>query len=94
MTTIPQHDLHDIQDPQNLERMAYGDKGEAIARARTIARLRLLLEKRRFLFRASVYGLVVFTAIAFLIPKRFESTVVLMPPDNQSASGMMMAALR
>lgn len=92
MTTIPQRDLHEISDSSNLERLAYMDNADAIARARTIARMRLLWEKRRFLFRASIYGLAVFTGIAFLIPKRFESTVQLMPPDDQAASGMMMAA--
>jgi capsule polysaccharide export protein KpsE/RkpR len=39
-----------------------------------------------------VYGLVLFTAVAFLIPKRYESSVLLMPPDDQSGSGMMLAA--
>jgi capsule polysaccharide export protein KpsE/RkpR len=92
MTTIPQHDLHDISESGNLERLAYVDNSAAVAQDHAIARLRLLWEKRRFLFRASVYGLAVFTAIAFLIPKRFESTVQLMPPDDQSTSGMMMAA--
>ena len=92
MTTIPHHDLREMTDHENLEQVSYIDNSEAVARARTVARLRLLWEQRRFLLRASVYGLVLFTAIAFLIPKRFESTVVLMPPDDQSSSGMMMAA--
>src|SRR5579864_9472401 len=92
MTTIPQHDLREITDHENLQQVSYLDNAEAVARARTVARLRLLWEQRRFLFRASVYGLALFTVIAFLIPKRFESTVVLMPPDDQSSSGMMMAA--
>lgn len=57
-----------------------------------VNRLRVLWEERKFLFRALVGGLVVFTLIAFLIPKRFESSVLLMPPDDQSSSGMMLAA--
>jgi|SRR5215469_6482052 len=90
MTTLPQHDL--VAESQNLDRLEYlTDRGDA-DRGRIVARVRLLWERRRFIFRASVYGLVAFTAIAFVIPKRFESTVVLMPPDDQSASGMMMAA--
>ena len=92
MTTVPQHDLREISDSKNLDHLAFIENPDVAARAQTVARLRLLWEQRRFLFRASVYGLVVFTAIAFLIPKRFESTVQLMPPDDQSASGMMMAA--
>src|SRR5439155_21388463 len=57
-----------------------------------VDRLRLLWEERRFLFRISIYGLALFTLIAFLIAKRYESSAVLMPPDDQSSSGMMLAA--
>lgn len=54
----------------------------------------LLWERRRFLVKAALWGLILSTLIAFLIPKRYESTTRLMPPDSQSASGMaMMAAL-
>jgi capsule polysaccharide export protein KpsE/RkpR len=59
-----------------------------------VAWLRLLWEGRRFLVRLTVWGLVLSTIIAFLIPKSYESTTRLMPPDSQSGSGMaMMAAL-
>jgi len=54
----------------------------------------LLWDRRWLVARAALWGLVVSTVIAFLIPKRFESTTRLMPPDSQSSSGMaMMAAL-
>jgi capsule polysaccharide export protein KpsE/RkpR len=54
----------------------------------------LLWERRRFLARVTVWGLILSTILAFLIPKRYESTTLLMPPDTQSGSGMaMMAAL-
>ena len=54
----------------------------------------LLWERRRFLARVAVWGLVLSTIVAFVIPKRYESTTRLMPPDSQSSSGMaMMAAL-
>jgi uncharacterized protein involved in exopolysaccharide biosynthesis len=54
----------------------------------------LLWERRGFLWRVTVRGLVIATIIAFLIPRRYESTTRLMPPDPQSGSGMaMMAAL-
>ena len=59
-----------------------------------VAWLRLLWEGRRFLVRLTVWGLVLSAIIAFLIPKCYESTTRLMPPDSQSGSGMaMMAAL-
>jgi uncharacterized protein involved in exopolysaccharide biosynthesis len=54
--------------------------------------LRLLWNKRRFISRAAVAGLVFGTLLAFLLPKRFESTTQLMPPDSQSTSGMAMFA--
>lgn len=54
----------------------------------------LFWERRGFLGRAAVWGLVLSTTIAFVIPKRYESTTRLMPPDTQSGSGMaMMAAM-
>src|SRR6266699_3675558 len=57
-------------------------------------RLRLLWERRRFLFRAGTLGLIASTVVAFLIPKSYTSTTQLMPPDPQSTSGMaMMAAM-
>jgi capsule polysaccharide export protein KpsE/RkpR len=62
-------------------------------RETAIPYLRLLWERRRLLSRASLIGLLFGTLSAFLLPKRFEARTQLMPPDNQSASGMAMAAL-
>jgi uncharacterized protein involved in exopolysaccharide biosynthesis len=59
---------------------------------KVLASLRLLWEQRRFLFRVALYALIVSTVLAFLIPKEYESTARLMPPDNQSGSGLAMAA--
>ena len=56
-----------------------------------IVYLRLLWGQRGFLIRAFIYSLVINTAIAFLIPARYESTSRLMPPDSQSASGLASA---
>jgi uncharacterized protein involved in exopolysaccharide biosynthesis len=56
--------------------------------------LRLLWDSKRLMGRAIVAGLVIGTLLAFLIPKRYEATTRLMPPDNQPNSGLtMMAAL-
>src|SRR5262249_6487602 len=43
-----------------------------------VAKLRLLWNERRFLFRLVAFGLACSAAIAFLIPKRYDSTVRLM----------------
>jgi len=57
-----------------------------------VQRLRLLWNERRVLNRAAAAGLLLGTLIAFLLPKKFESTTQLMPPDSQSTSGMAMLA--
>ena len=56
------------------------------------SRLRLLWAKRRFLLRVSAVGLVASTALAFLIPSRYQSTVQLMPPDSQSSNVLALLA--
>ncbi|HXX15489.1 MAG TPA: GNVR domain-containing protein [Candidatus Eremiobacteraceae bacterium] len=56
----------------------------------------LLWLNRRSLGRWMIGGLVFATVLAFLLPKKFESTTQLMPPDPKSGSGlsaMMMAAM-
>ncbi len=55
-------------------------------------RLRLLWDRRRFLFRAGAIGLLASTLVAFLIPKSYTSTAQLMPPDQQSSSALAMMA--
>jgi len=59
---------------------------------KTLAYLRVLWDHRGLLSRVSLYALLVSTLAAFLIPSRYESTARLMPPDNQSGSGLAMAA--
>jgi capsule polysaccharide export protein KpsE/RkpR len=59
---------------------------------RTLANLQLLWGHRGFLSRVMVYALLASTLIVFLIPSRYESTARLMPPDNQSSSGLAMVA--
>ena len=57
-----------------------------------VRRLRLLWLKRRFLFRGGLAGLLLGTVLSLSLPKRFESTTRLMPPDIQSSSGMALLA--
>ena len=67
---------------------------ERAARERRLARLRLVWGRRRFLAQAAGLGMLSFALIAFLIPSRYKSTTRLMPPDQNSGSGMgMLAAL-
>jgi uncharacterized protein involved in exopolysaccharide biosynthesis len=56
--------------------------------------LRLFWANRRLWPRTAIYALVASTAIAFLIPVRFQSVTRLMPPDRQSGAGVgLLAAL-
>jgi uncharacterized protein involved in exopolysaccharide biosynthesis len=68
------------------------DLDEREARERTVARLRLLWGNRRFLGRVAGAGLLLSVVAALLIPNRYQSVARLMPPDNQSTSGLAMAA--
>lgn len=56
-----------------------------------VGHIRLLWQNARMLSRIALFGLVASTLIAFLIPTKYESTARLMPPDNQSASGLATA---
>ena len=58
----------------------------------TVLYLRLLWDHRSLLYRVGVCALLASALVAFLIPPRYESTTRLMPPDNQSNSGLIMAA--
>jgi capsule polysaccharide export protein KpsE/RkpR len=52
----------------------------------------LLWERRPFLARVLAWGLAVSLGVALLIPKRYQSTTRLMPPDGASGSGLAMLA--
>lgn len=49
----------------------------------------LLWQRRVTLVKAAVVGLVISTVLAFLIPKQYESTVQLMPPDPQTSASTL-----
>jgi capsule polysaccharide export protein KpsE/RkpR len=57
-----------------------------------INHLWLLWNRRQFLSRAALAGLLFGTLVAFLLPKQYQSTTQLMPPDTQSGSGVAMLA--
>lgn len=61
-------------------------------REKSIERLRILWKQRGFLFRVVGVGLIGTIIIAFLIPNKYTSTTRLMPPDQQSSSGLAMLA--
>jgi uncharacterized protein involved in exopolysaccharide biosynthesis len=64
---------------------------EKAARERMVSKLRLLWSHRRMIFRVAGAALVLSTLIAFLIPKRFESTTRLMPPTEGGGMALLAA---
>lgn len=63
------------------------------ARAKAVARLRLLWDHRGRILRVTGAGLLLFLVLAFVIPRRFESTTRLMPPDHPNAGMAVLGAL-
>ena len=74
----------------DTENVASGQ--QEASREKLIVRLRLLWNRRRLIFRLASIGLALSTVIAFVIPKRFQSTARLMPPDQMDLSTELMAA--
>ena len=62
--------------------------------SRGLATLELIWERRRLVYWVALRALLISTVVAFLIPRRFESTVSIMPPkDGMGDNGLMLAAL-
>jgi capsule polysaccharide export protein KpsE/RkpR len=89
-----------LPHPQEREDMALQTPEEVLhpddvvaPPGRSIERLRLLWDERHLLGKATAVGMVLGLVLAFLIPKHYQSTVQLMPPDAAGGSGLgMMAA--
>jgi uncharacterized protein involved in exopolysaccharide biosynthesis len=62
------------------------------ARETVIHWLRVLWSERRRLAGAVLAGLLVGVLLAFYLPKQYQASTQLMPPDSQSNSGMAMLA--
>ena len=88
-SSVPRTDRVTELEPVN------GHRGSDVLTApepRRIVGARLLWAERRFLMRATLLGLVVAIVIALILPSRYRSSVRLMPPDDQSGSGLAMLA--
>jgi uncharacterized protein involved in exopolysaccharide biosynthesis len=76
-------------------RPAFGQRvapSDPHAREKRIARVRILWEKRRTLFRVWILGGLFCALVAFLMPKSYEATVKLMPPESGSGGGAAILA--
>ena len=60
---------------------------------RWVLHARVLWTHRRMLAKVTGISFLISFAIAFAIPKQYKSTTSIMPPDQQSSSAMMLAAL-
>lgn len=59
-----------------------------------LATMELIWDRRRLLYRVALRALLISTVVAFLIPRKFESSVSIMPPrDSMGDNGLMLAAL-
>jgi capsule polysaccharide export protein KpsE/RkpR len=84
-----------VESPPEIEPVTsnYLDEQHGLARDRDgVEWIWNLWDRRGLLARAAVWSLILSAIIAFVIPKRYESTTRLMPPDSQSGSGLAMVA--
>lgn len=88
----PKNPVRIIERPAGTEPENGHALPPAAPESRRIEWMRLLWEERRFLGRATVAGAVLSLLIAILLPVRYESKTRLMPPDQQSGSGIAMIA--
>ncbi len=90
MAIISHHELEQVATDTKVSLSI--DESALLRREQTSMNFQLLWSERKFLSRAAIYGLLVATLVAFLIPKRYEAATSLMPPDDKSGSGLAMAA--
>lgn len=88
---ISKHDAR-LVEPRDHDHLSFDEFDAQLARERMLAKVRILWEKRHFLMRAALAGMVAATLLAFLIPKRYESTAQLMPPDTQNSGSLALLA--
>jgi uncharacterized protein involved in exopolysaccharide biosynthesis len=83
-----------IEEPAQpfAEEVDTEEVSSAELQAKAVEQLRRFWNERRFLAKAFLVGMVVGALVALLIPSRYEAMVQLMPPDNQSSTGMAMLA--
>jgi uncharacterized protein involved in exopolysaccharide biosynthesis len=75
------------------ERLKIADPAQRAAQEHWAVRAQLLWNHRGTLARVAIASLVVSLSVAFLIPKRYESTASIMPPDQPNSNALMLAAL-
>ena len=82
----------ELELPEPVELHSSSPVAPTLIAEEVLGKLRPLWRERQFVYRVTAIGLVLATVVAFLIPKQYESTTRLMPPDNQSNTTMAMLA--
>jgi uncharacterized protein involved in exopolysaccharide biosynthesis len=92
MSTLSgENELPPESTKDSADQFAYLNQGESkTAPLATQTLASILWQNRRRLFRGTAIAVVIFGVCAFVIPKRWESSATLMPPDdNDSASAAL-----
>ena len=76
----------DFSAEPGFRELGRSEEPDGRASAQVFERLRLLWYERRIIARMTLCGLALATLVAFLLPKQYQSTLQLMPPDSQSSS--------
>ena len=80
--------------PADAQQLASTIPAEAKANsANWVANAAVLWDHRRSLVRVGAIAFIVGLLIAFTIPKKYESTARIMPPDNSSSGAAIFSAL-
>lgn len=77
---------------QDDELVRLAGQQPATPREKWIDALGFLLEARRWILKGTLCGFLLSTLLAFTLPKRYESTANLMPPDNASGANVALLA--
>jgi len=80
------------RSPETLPANGYSATDGESTDSRRVQWMRLLWDERRFLKKVISYGLLLAVLVSLLLPVRYESRTRLMPPDQQSSSGLAMLA--
>jgi len=88
--------VHEVEPLSEAEYHSDGTSPELLADRpeRSILGLfAIVWPKRHVVYKATLWALVLSTILVFLVPKRYESTVSIMPPEPASPVGTMISAL-
>jgi capsule polysaccharide export protein KpsE/RkpR len=88
--------VHDVDPLSEVEYRSASASAETLPETlepNTLATLELIWDQRKLLYKVALWALIVSTTLVFLIPKQYESTVSIMPPEPSNDAGTMISAL-